>query len=59
MTEEDGPNSAPATGTNDPHATDLSPAEEPVVTGTLFLTFLLLVVIGGVWVVMYRLLLTR
>jgi hypothetical protein len=59
MTEEDRTTRAPATGTNDPHATELSPAEEPVVTGTLFLTFLLLVVIGGVWVVMYRLLLNR
>jgi hypothetical protein len=59
MTEGDPTAPAPATGTNDPHATELSPGEEPVVTGTLFLTFLLLVVIGGIWVVMYRLLLTR
>lgn len=59
MTEEDRTTRAPAPGTNDSRATDLSPAEEPVVTGTLFLTFVLLVVIAGVWVVMYRLLLNR
>jgi hypothetical protein len=59
MTEEDRTTRAPATGTDDPRETELSPGEEPVVTGTLFLTFLLLVVIGGVWVVMYRLLLDR
>lgn len=38
---------------------ELTPEEEPVTTGTLFLTFLLLVVIGGVWVIVYRLLMTR
>ena len=59
MTEEPRTTRAPAEGTNDPRATDLNPSEEPVVTGTLFLTFVLLVVIGGVWVVMYRLLLIR
>jgi hypothetical protein len=59
MMEKEPTNPAPATGTNDPHATELTPGEEPVTTGTLFLTFVLLVVIGGVWVVMYRLLLTR
>lgn len=50
---------APATGTTDPLATDLVPGEEPETTGTLFLTFVLLVIIGAVWVVMYRLLLER
>lgn len=59
MIEEDRTTRAPATGTSDPRVTDPSPAEEPVVTGTLFLTFVLLVVIAGVWVVMYRLLLNR
>jgi hypothetical protein len=58
MTEKDRTTRPPATGT-DPHATEPSPGEEPVTTGTLFLTFLLLVVIGAVWVIMYRLLLTR
>lgn len=51
--------SSPATGTNDPDETELHEAEEPVTTGTLFLTFVLLVIIGGVWVIVYRLLLTR
>ena len=50
---------APATGTTDPNQTELTPEEEPVTTGTLFLTFVLLVIIGGVWIVVYRLLLTR
>lgn len=59
MNEDDQPPRPPTTGTNDPHASEPSRVEEPVVTGTLFLTFLLLVVIGGVWVVMYRLLLNR
>jgi hypothetical protein len=59
MTEKDRTTRPPVAGTDDPHATELSPGEEPVTTGTLFLTFLLLVVIGGVWVIMYRLLLTR
>jgi hypothetical protein len=59
MTNEDPASPPPATGTNDASATDLTPADEPVVTGTLFLTFVLLVVIGGVWVVVYRLLLNR
>lgn len=43
--------------TSDPHPTE--PDSEPVFTGTVFLTFVLLVIIGGVWVVMYRLLLNR
>jgi len=50
---------SPATGTTDPRATDLTPGEEPVTTGTLFLTLLLLVIIGGIWVMVYRLLLDR
>lgn len=50
---------SPATGSSDPDQTELHPGEEPVTTGTLFLTFVLLVIIGGVWVVVYRLLLNR
>ena len=50
---------APATGTTDPRATDLAPGEEPVTTGTLFLTLVLLIIIGGIWVMVYRLLLNR
>jgi hypothetical protein len=50
---------APATGSDDPRDTELTPEEEPVTTGTLFLTFFLLVIIGAVWVTVYRLLLYR
>lgn len=35
------------------------PGEEPETTGSLFLSFVLLVIIGAVWVIMYRLLLER
>jgi hypothetical protein len=57
MTEED--RKSPATGTTDREETDLHPATEPVVTGSLFLTLLILVIIGGVWIIMYNLLLHR
>jgi len=40
-------------------AEDVGPAEEPVVTGTLFFMALLLIVIFSVWVVMYIKLLER
>jgi len=59
MTQDDPGTRVPPTSTNDGDPTELTPAEEPVFTGTVFLTFVLLVVIGGVWVVMYRLLLNR
>jgi hypothetical protein len=55
MTDDD--RNARTRVTNDPHPTE--PDAEPVFTGTVFLTFVLLVIIGGVWVVMYRLLLNR
>jgi flagellar biogenesis protein FliO len=44
---------APPTGTADPGKTELSPEEEPVVTGTLFLVMIILMIIGAVWVIMY------
>lgn len=50
---------SPATGSNDPEATELSPEEEPVVTGTLFLTMIILMLIGAVWGVAYYLLVSR
>jgi hypothetical protein len=50
---------APATGSNDPDATELSPEEEPVVTGTLVLTMIILMLIGAVWGVAYYLLVSR
>jgi hypothetical protein len=50
---------APVTGPVGPSQPELTPEEEPVVTGTLFLTMLILTVIGAVWIVMYSLLLHR
>lgn len=55
MTDDDRDAQPPVT--SDPHTTE--PDSEPVYSGTVFLTFVLLVIIGGVWVVMYRLLLNR
>jgi hypothetical protein len=49
----------PATGSNDPQASELAPEEEPVVTGTLFLTMIILMLIGAVWGVAYYLLVSR
>jgi hypothetical protein len=57
MTPDEPP--APATGAVDPRQTELPPEEEPIVTGTLFLTMLILTVIGAVWIVVYSLLLHR
>ncbi len=57
MTPDDPP--APATAAVEPRQTELTPEEEPVVTGTLFLTMLILTVIGAVWIVVYSLLLHR
>ena len=50
---------APATGSTDPRATEMSEAEEPVTTGTLFLTLILLMMIFGFWAMMYGMLLNR
>jgi hypothetical protein len=50
---------APATGSTDPLKTELAPGEEPVTTGTLFLTMIILMIIGAVWVIAYRMLLDR
>lgn len=49
----------PSTGSTDPEQTELMPEEEPVVTGTLFLTLILLMLIFGFWIMMYFLLLNR
>ena len=38
---------------------DLAPGEEPVVTGTIFMTLLFLMLIFGFWVMMYLILLNR
>lgn len=53
------PAQVPATGSADPRATEVSRAEEPVTTGTLFLTLVLLMLIFGFWALMYTLLLDR
>ena len=50
---------SPATGSVEPSDPELTPAEEPNASGTLFLTVLILIVIGAIWVVMYRLLIER
>jgi hypothetical protein len=50
---------APATGTDRPEATQLAPDEEPTTTGTLFLTMILLMIIGGIWVIVYYRLVTE
>jgi hypothetical protein len=50
---------APATGATDPRATELAPAEEPVTTGTLFLTLIILMIIAALWVIVYLRMLDR
>jgi hypothetical protein len=50
---------APATGAIDPAFTELRPGEEPVATGTLFLTTILLMIIAGFWIIIYMRLLDR
>jgi hypothetical protein len=49
----------PAPGSGDPPSPNLAPEEEPVTTGTLFLTMIILMVIAAIWVIVYRLLLGR
>ena len=45
---------APGTGSSDPAETDLAPEDEPVTTGTFFLTLVILMIIAAVWLIMYR-----
>lgn len=49
----------PATGTDKPEETELDPDEEPTTTGTLFLTLVFLMLIFGMWVMMYLILIER
>ena len=44
----------PGTGSAEPHRTELAPEEEPVTTGTFFLTLVILMIIAAVWLIMYR-----
>ncbi len=53
------PPRAPATGSDDPADTELSLQEEPSTPGTLFLNIIILMIIAGFWVVIYRDLLQR
>jgi hypothetical protein len=53
------PDTAPSTGTSDVRKAELAPEEEPVTTGTLFLTMIVLMIIGAVWVIMYARLVDR
>jgi hypothetical protein len=50
---------APATGSADPRDTEITPEEEPVVTGALFLSMVMLMMIAGAWIIMFRTLLGR
>lgn len=56
---EDPGRTAPGTGTTDPSKTELAPGEEPVTTGTLFLTVIMLMLIGAIWMIVYARLLDR
>jgi hypothetical protein len=56
---EDGRQRAPATGSSSPADTEISPEEEPVVTGTLFLCMVMLMLIAGAWALMFRTLIDR
>ena len=50
---------APAPGPAEPAQTGIAPGEEPVATGTLFLMVILLMLIAGIWGIVYQMLLTR
>jgi hypothetical protein len=50
---------APATGSSSPRDTEIAPEEEPVVTGALFLSMVMLILIAGAWAVMFWTLLGR
>jgi hypothetical protein len=49
----------PATGSSSPRDTKTASEEEPVVTGALFLSMVLLILVAGAWIVMFRMLLER
>jgi hypothetical protein len=50
---------SPATGTADPSQTEIAPGEEPVATGTLFLMIVFLMIVAGIWSMLYITLLSR
>lgn len=49
----------PATGTADPSRTEVQREQEPHLSGTLFLTIILLMLIFGFWMMMYIEMLNR
>jgi hypothetical protein len=53
------PAPAPATGSADPEDTEIAKQAEPQIPGTLFLTTILLMIIAGVWIVMFVILIGR
>jgi flagellar biogenesis protein FliO len=57
--EEGMEDQTPATGSERPDHTELSPEEEPQATGTLFLVMIILMIIVAVWLIMYLRLLDR
>ncbi|MGD2069970.1 MAG: hypothetical protein PVI57_14960 [Gemmatimonadota bacterium] len=57
MTDQTGPGEGP--GSPDTEGSGLSPDEEPVTTGTLFVMLLFLMALGGMWALMYMVLLER
>ncbi|HEU5086741.1 MAG TPA: hypothetical protein VFT99_04825 [Roseiflexaceae bacterium] len=50
---------ATASTTTNADKLELPPEEEPITTGTVFLTSILLMMIFGFWIVMYMMLLNR
>lgn len=59
MRERDEAGLVPATGSDYPEETELSPDEEPTTTGTLFAVMVILMIIAAVWVIVYLRLLDR
>ena len=49
----DEPRRAPPTGSSRPSDTEIAPEEEPVVTGALFLSMVMLMLMAGAWIVMF------
>jgi hypothetical protein len=50
---------APATGSPLKRDTELAPEQEPVATGTLFLMIIFLMLLFGIWAILYAMLLER
>ena len=50
---------APATGSASTDETEIDGEEQPIATGTLFLSIILLMLIFGIWAVAYGMLLGR